>query len=100
PLPRQDLASDCLDLFDGLGEIIGRCAAVRGCRDIATDVDRDDLGPLFGQSDCEFAPLSTGSTRDECDFAPNASHQPSVLPSRITLPCQSGVEGAPLRCWL
>ena len=61
----DDAPAERLDLVDRLGEIV-RCRHRVGDRvDLRGDVDRDDVGALFGQSDRVAAALTAGGPGDE-----------------------------------
>jgi hypothetical protein len=67
--PGENPAAEFLHRPLDVGEIIG-CGERVGVRiDVPTDVDDDDVGTLFGHRERVRTPLTTRSTRDECDLA-------------------------------
>ena len=69
--------SGLLDQVRGLLEVLGPGHGIADGGEVLTDVDRDDVGSLFGQSYRMAATLPTTGSGDESDFALNASHETS-----------------------
>jgi len=79
------------DLFEGalsLREIVGRRQGIWIRRDVAADVDGDDVGAFLGHRDGMRPALPTRCTRDECDLAlkPSGHASPAVPPRRGRIP--------------
>ena len=67
--PCHDPAARLLDRTLGLGEVVGRRQRIRVGRDVATDVDGDDVGALPGHRDRVRAALAARRAGDESDLA-------------------------------
>ena len=65
----HDAAVEGLDLLDRLGQVRRARHRVRDGRDLARDVDRDDVGAFFGQPDRVAAALAARRAGDEGDLA-------------------------------
>ena len=67
--PRQDPTADLLDRALGLGQVIGRGQRVGIGRDVAADVDGDDVGTFPGHRDRVRPALPARRAGDESDLA-------------------------------
>ena len=76
----DDPLAGLLDQPGGLLEVLRRGHRVADGLEVLAEVDRDDVGALFGQPDRMTAALSAGGAGDECDLAFNASHCRSLRP--------------------
>ena len=67
-------AVECLDLLDGLGEIVGGRGGVFERVDRRAQIDGDDVGAFLGQADCVAAALTPGGTGDQGDLSFDTTH--------------------------
>jgi len=73
-LAGDDAPVEGLHLFGCLGEVrLGGAPVWHGC-DVLADVDRDDVGTLFGQPNRVRPALAPGGSRDERDLSLDSSH--------------------------
>ena len=75
-------AVECLDLLDGLGEIVGRGDLVLQRVDRRAQIDGDDVGTFLGEPDGVAASLTPSGARDQGDLSFDTTHTHSYAPGR------------------
>src|SRR4051794_37003157 len=66
---RHDATTRLLDQIHGFVEVLRRGHLIPDAVDLATQIERDDVGALFGESDGMRTTLTAGRPGDECDLA-------------------------------